>query len=101
MITQIPEWWKILIGILIILLGISIWIAFGIVEKNKVNLYKDQQLKVYKKQNPRFKGTYKEAKLILPWSQRFRLTEIQITGLEQKIIGLNNWKGIVFKFFER
>ena len=42
MITQIPEWWKILIGILIILLGILIWITFGIREKNKVNLYKDQ-----------------------------------------------------------
>ncbi len=51
MITKIPEWWKILIGILIILLGISIWIVFGIKEKNKVNLYKDQQLKYYKKHN--------------------------------------------------
>lgn len=101
MITQIPEWWKILVGILIILLGISIWIAFGIREKNKVNLYKDQQLKAYKKQNPKFKGTYKEAKLILPWSQRMRLTWVPIVGLALVIIGFSISTGIVFGFFTR
>ncbi len=98
---MIPQWWEILIGILIILLGLYLWLVFGKKEKDKVVSYKEEQLKAYKKLNPKFKGTYEEAKLILPWSQRFRLTWVPIIGLALIIVGISISTGLVFSFFTR
>lgn len=76
-------------------------VAFFKKSKNDVNLYKEQQIAEYKKNNPKFKGTYEDAKLILPWSQRMKLTWSPIVGLSLIIIGITLSTGLIFGFFIR
>lgn len=95
-----PQWWEIVIGIFLILLGISL---FFLQKKSKesVMLYKQKQLEQYKKQNPKFKGNYEESKLILPWSQKMKLGLWPIIGLSFIIVGISISTGLVFGFFVR
>lgn len=97
----IPKWWEILIGILLIILGLSLIFLLSPKSKKAVQEYKDLQLLEYKKSNPKFKGDYREAKLILPWSQRMKLTCWPIIGISLIIIGITLSTGIVFKLFVR
>ncbi|WP_022935494.1 hypothetical protein ACJA28_01630 [Mesomycoplasma moatsii] len=97
---QIPKWWEITFGIVLILLGISL---FFLQKKSKenVNYYRKRQLEEYRKQNPKFKGNYEDAKLILPWSQRVKLLMWPIIGLSLIIIGIFFSTGFMFSFFIR
>lgn len=97
----IPRWWEILIGILLILLGISLMFIFSPKASREVRDYKDQQLIEFKKNNPKFKGDYKQSKLILPWSQRMKLSCWPIIGISLIIVGITFSTGFVFKFFVR
>lgn len=97
----IPKWWEILIGILFIALGLSLIFILSPKSKREVKKYKDQQLLEFKKINPKFKGDYQDAKLILPWSQRMKLTCWPIIGISLIIIGITFATGFVFKFFIR
>lgn len=97
----IPKWWEILIGVLLIILGLSLMFLLSPKSKRAVQEYKNLQLLEYKKNNPKFKGDYQEAKLILPWSQRLKLTCWPIIGISLIIIGITLSTGIVFKFFIR
>ncbi len=83
-----------------ILLGISLFFLFK-KSKNDVDYYKQRQLEEYKKLNPKFKGTYQEARLILPWSQRMKLCMWPMIGLALIIIGIFFSTGYMFTFFTR
>lgn len=100
MSSKVPQWWEILFGILMILIGISVMFLF---KKSKQNVeeYKKEQLKEYKKQNPKFKGDYESSRLLLPWSQRLKLTFWPIVGLSLIIIGIFFSTGFMFTFFVR
>ena len=97
---KIPQWWEITFGIFLILLGISLFFLQKN-SKRKVDYYKQRQLEEYKKQNPKFKGTYEEAKLLLPWSEKTRLTLWPILGISLIIIGIFFSTGFMFSFFIR
>lgn len=97
---NIPQWWEITFGVVLILLGIVLFF-FQKNSKRKVEYYKKRQLEEYKKKNSKFKGTYEEAKLLLPWSEKVRLTLWPILGLSLIIIGIFLSTGFMFTFFIR
>ncbi len=96
----IPQWWEITFGILLILLGLSLFFFYR-KSKEDVEYYKQRQLEEYKKQNPKFKGDYKQAKLLLPWSQHFKLALWPLIGFSLIIIGIFLSTGFMFTFFIR
>ena len=95
-----PQWWEITLGIILILIGISL---FFLQKKSKqdVDFYKQRQLEQFKKENPKFKGNYEQSKLILPWSQRFKLTMWPLVGLAFIVVGITISTGLIFGFFIR
>lgn len=95
---KIPTWWEITLGILLIILGILLFALFK-KSKENVELYKRIQLEEFKRQNPKFKGSYEQSKLILPWSQKMKLCLWPIIGLSLIIIGIVLSTGFVFTFF--
>lgn len=97
---KIPQWWEITLGVILIVLGFSLMFLFKN-SKKSVEEYKKEQLKEFKKQNPKFKGDYEQSKLLLPLSQRFKLTLWPIVGLSLIIVGIFLSTGFMFTFFVR
>ena len=95
-----PKWWEILIGVIFILVGASLFFLSGR-SKASVQEYKQLQLEAYRKENPKFRGNYEQAKLLLPWTQRFKLCTWPIIAFSLIIIGITLSTGLVFRFFQR
>ncbi|WP_156933557.1 hypothetical protein [[Mycoplasma] collis] len=88
-INFLPQWALILIGILLIILGISI-IALHPIAVRKRNLYKQNQIEQYRLDNriPKTKIIkYEETGMFLPWSQVVKYSLPIILGLTFCIIG--------------
>ena len=96
--ARMPEWWEILIGIIFILVGSGLFFLYKYT-KADVEHYKKLQLEKYKQENPKFKGNYEQAKLILPWTKRFKLCTWPILGISLIAIGITMATGLVFQFF--
>lgn len=95
-----PEIWEIILGIVFILIGAAVFFLFR-KSKSSVEEYKKLQLEKYKQENPKFKGNYEQAKLILPWMQRFKLCAWPIIGISLIAIGITMSTGLVFQFFKK
>ncbi len=95
-----PQWWEITFGVILIVIGFAVFF-FQKNSKRKVEYYKERQLEEYKKQNPKFKGTYEQAKLLLPWSQRMLLTMWPLIGISLITVGIFFSTGFMFTFFQR
>lgn len=99
--SNTPEWWEILIGIILIITGCCLFFLY---RKSKVEVdeYKKRQLEeLNKKDRKKYYSSYEEAKLILPWSQRIKLLLWPIIGMSLIIIGVSISTGVVFAFFTR
>lgn len=97
---KVPTWWEILIGVLLIVGGATLFFLFP-KSKREVQYYKQLQLEKYKKENPKFVGDYNKAKLLLPWGQRMKLVMWPIIGLSIILIGIFFVSGVMFTFFTR
>lgn len=96
----IPQWWEITFGVLLFLFGVSLFFLFSKTKK-QVEFYKERQLEEYKKQNKKFKGSYEQARLVLPWLQRMKLVMWPVIGISCCLVGIFFATGFMFTFFTR